>query len=826
VSGISVSPLGRLQVSPPETACPGIQSGLPLKIAGIVFWGLMATGLIIASGAMSLLEREMLNNYQSNAGQAVSSIQAILNVSPDANAEVLSRKISEVIQELDIRAVSIERGLEIITIGAVDEHHSVYAAPLPYADSRSDAGASLLITVYEPPVSEILKEQKKKLMLGMGLAFFTFGVLLQAILQRILTGPFLNMVNTAKKCSRGEEVLFDETRQDEFGYLSSFINKALASLNDRRKELSLALDRATLSEHALFEEKERAEVTLNSIAEGVITIDQKGNIRFMNPVAEGLSGWSQQCATGKHINDIVILVDEQTADHKESLALACLRSNKIERSVESRILVGMNGAEIAVEESAAPMHNLSGETVGAVLVLEDVRQKKLLTEQLSYQASHDPLTGLFNRNEFERRIQLAMEGNPDDHVESALCYMDLDQFKVVNDTCGHIAGDELLCQLGRLLLEKIRDSDTVARLGGDEFGILLSGCSIHHAERLAADLRKAIHDFDFWWEGKSFNVGASIGLVPLSQSTQSVTEALAAADVACYAAKEHGRGQVHVYEPDDKDLNRRRSDMEWVGKIRQALKEDRFQLYLQPIVPAANVGTQHYHAEILLRMLDEEGTIIAPGYFLGAAEQYGLMPLIDEWVLGNTFKWLASDSGRQPADSLISVNLSGQSVSSRVFLPKVVELLQASGVAPAQICFEITETAAVANFEVALKFILLLKGMGCQFAIDDFGNGMSSFTYLKQLPVDYLKIDGSYVKDMLNDPIDRALVEAVNQIGHAMGMQTIAEFVEDDATFRALGKIGVDFAQGYGIGKPLPIELAHHGDQSPTRLLNPVSRSG
>ncbi|MDT8386928.1 MAG: EAL domain-containing protein [Thiogranum sp.] len=814
-------------MSPPETVCPSIQSGLPLKIAGIVFWGLMATGIIIASSAMRLLEREMLDNYQSNAGQAVSSIQAILNVSPDANAEVLSRQIDEVIKKLEIRAVTIERGLETITVGSIDGHLSVYAAALPYAENQSETGASLIVTIYEPPLSEILKEQKKNLMLGMGLAFFTFGVLLQSILQRILTGPFLSMVSTARKCSHGEEVVFDETRQDEFGYLSSFINKALASLNERRRELSLALDRAMLSEHALFEEKERAEVTLNSIAEGVITIDQKGNIRFMNPVAEGLSGWSQQCATGKHINEIVILIDDRTADHIESLALACLRSNKIERSLESRLLIGLSGAEIAVEESAAPMHNLSGETVGAVLVLEDVRQKKLLTEQLSYQASHDPLTGLFNRNEFERRVQLALEGTPNDRDESALCYMDLDQFKVVNDTCGHIAGDELLCQLGRLLLEKIRDSDTVARLGGDEFGILLSGCSIHHAERLAAELRKAIHDFDFWWEGKSFNVGASIGLVPLSQSTQSVTEALAAADVACYAAKEHGRGQVHVYEPDDKDLNRRRSDMEWVGKIRRALKEDRFQLYLQPIVPVSSVGNRHYHAEILLRMLDEEGTVIAPGCFLGAAEQYGLMPLIDEWVLGNTFEWLGSDSGRQPTDSLISVNLSGQSMSSRAFLPKVVELLHASGVAPQQICFEITETAAVANFEVALEFIRFLKGMGCQFAIDDFGNGMSSFTYLKQLPVDYLKIDGSYVKDMLNDPIDRALVEAVNQIGHAMGMQTIAEFVEDDATFRALAKVGVDFAQGFGIGEPRPIGLAiHQGDQSSAGLLSPASRSG
>lgn len=810
----------------PAQPSPQIQSGLPLKIAGIVFWGLVAVGLIIVAASVKWLENGFKTHYQSVSNQAVLSIQAIVNQSPEAPPDRLRSQIGAVIEQLGIPAATIERGIESVTIGTRESDYTSYTVSLPVqAVNPPKLATDVVITLFQHPVSEILKSRKKQLLVIMGSLFFVFGLVLQWILQRVLTRPFLQMVRTAESCTRGKPVLFDETRADEFGYLSGFINQALAALKQRQDELSHALDRAVASEHALFEEKGRAEVTLNSIAEGVITTDRKGNVRFMNPAAERLSGWTQQEATGKHINEIVHLIDEHSGDHLESLALGCLRSGVVERSIEGRMLLNKEGMKIAVEELASPMRDYSRDTVGAVLVFDDIRQKKELTERLSYQASHDPLTGLYNRAEFERRVHLVLESaSAGESSQSALCYMDLDQFKIVNDTCGHIAGDELLRQLGHLLQSRIRESDTIARLGGDEFGVLFQGCSMQDAGRLAADLRKSIHDFNFWWEGKPFGVGASIGLVPLSSTTQSVTEALASADVACYAAKEHGRNQVHVYEPDDKELKRRRSEMQWVGQIRHALRENRFQLHMQPVTAVVHGQNHQQHGEILLRMQDEQGAVIAPGRFMVAAEQYGLMPAIDEWVLKRAFHWLATQVALTQSKIILGINLSAQSLSSRTFLHKVVKMLDDSAVPPEQVCFEITETTAIGNYEIALKFIRLFKGMGCRFAIDDFGSGMSSFAYLKQMPFDYLKIDGSYVTDLLRDPIDRALVEAVNQIGHSMGMQTIAEFVEDPATLSALAEIGVDYAQGYAIGRPEPLSLPEEPATSAIVAASPSSR--
>jgi len=614
------------------------------------------------------------------------------------------------------------------------------------------------------------------------------------------------MVATAQTFSEGHDSRFDEARNDEFGYLARFINRALDNLTLRQNELVTALDRARASEHALYEEKERAEVTLHSIAEGVITTDKSGRVRYMNPVAESLSGRSQQEATGLAIGNVLDLIDETSGEKIDSSVLQCLRDDTVARAITGRILVKPDGDEIPVEESAAPIRDNSGDTIGAVLVFEDVSQTRELTRRLSYQASHDALTGLYNRSEFELRLHNALEKASVHNQPVTLCYMDLDQFKLVNDTCGHIAGDRLLRQLAHKLQDALRDSDTIARLGGDEFGVLLQDCSVEDASRLASKLRETVRDHHFSWEGKTFEVGVSIGVVPISTDTHDVTEALSAADVACYAAKEHGRDRVHVYETDDAELQRRRSDMLWVSRIRQALKEDRFCLYQQPVIKIGTSGNTISHHEILLRMLDEDGDLLAPDMFLGAAEQFGLMPDIDRWVIRNTLQWLKENASPSLADHQLAINLSGQSLSSSAFLGFVVDLIDASSVDPVNVYFEITETAAIANLKDATRFISMLKGIGCKFSLDDFGSGMSSFQYLKNLPVDYLKIDGSYVRDLVHEPVDRAMVEAVNQIGHAMGMKTIAECVEDQATLDALAVIGVDFAQGYGIAKPAPIQ--------------------
>jgi diguanylate cyclase (GGDEF)-like protein len=426
--------------------------------------------------------------------------------------------------------------------------------------------------------------------------------------------------------------------------------------------------------------------------------------------------------------------------------------------------------------------------------------------ELSYQASHDILTGLYNRAEFDRRLHELIDILKTRETHATLFYMDLDQFKIINDTCGHVAGDELLRQIAQILKAELREADIIARLGGDEFGVLLPGCSASDSSHLASKMLKAVQRFHFSWEGKIFQIGVSIGVVAITPETQSVNKLLSSADVACYAAKEKGRNQVHFYEPNDKEVKRKHGEMLWVSRIRHALKEDSFQLYQQPIIHVVNDASNLAHYEILLRLVNEDGKIIEPATFLGAAELYGLMPEIDDWVLRNTFRWIVKNEQYSQPFSQIAINISGQSISNKIFLDKVVNLLTDSGVNATKVCFEITETSAIANLELAKNFIQALKEMGCHFALDDFGSGMSSFAYLKNLPVDYLKIDGSYVRDLVDDPIDRAMVIAVNQIGHAMGIETIAEFVENQTTLGALAAIGVDYAQGYGIAHPAPID--------------------
>jgi diguanylate cyclase (GGDEF)-like protein len=439
------------------------------------------------------------------------------------------------------------------------------------------------------------------------------------------------------------------------------------------------------------------------------------------------------------------------------------------------------------------------------MVLHDVRHTRVMARELSYQATHDELTGLYNRREFERQLRIAADSARLDERGHALCYLDMDQFKVINDTCGHVAGDELLRQFTALLQKQVRDTDVIARLGGDEFGILLNHCSVENASRLANALVGKVREFRFHWQDRRFDVGVSIGLVAITENNKDVSEILSAADVACYAAKDAGRNRIHVHSEDDNVLRQRHGEMQWVSRLGKALEENRFLLYCQPVVGVAGGQRTVEHYEILLRLQDEAGKIVPPGAFIPAAERYNLMPQIDRWVIRETLALLANQPpGAAPI--VVAINVSGQSLGEKDFLAFVIEAIDNSGVPPQQVCFEITETAAIASFDGAIRFITILRGMGCVFALDDFGSGLSSFNYLKNLRVDYLKLDGYFVKEMLNNPIDHALVEATNQIGHAMGIKTIAEFVENQDILDALRKIGVDYAQGYGIARPCPVE--------------------
>ncbi|MGH8659365.1 MAG: EAL domain-containing protein [Gammaproteobacteria bacterium] len=496
--------------------------------------------------------------------------------------------------------------------------------------------------------------------------------------------------------------------------------------------------------------------------------------------------------------------------HPEDLAMveqAVLRAvNKREPYViEYRLMHRDGGLRWVYEKGQAKTEN------GKVLWLDgaifDITRLRSLTEQLSYQATHDDLTDLTNRREFEQRLKRALGSAYSEKREHALCYLDLDQFKVVNDTCGHIAGDELLRQLSALLRSRVRqDRDTLARLGGDEFGVLMENCSLRDALRVAHQLKEAVQKYRFVWEGKNFHVGLSMGLIPITQTAGSVTDILKAADAACYAAKDKGRNRIHVYHKDSIELAKWSRDIEWVTRINHALEDNRFHLYCQPIVPLRPDQQGLLHYELLVRLEDEQGHIVLPSVFVPAAERYGLNVGLDRWVLEQTLKSLGREPEHLSRLHLCGINISALSVSDEDFLAFVIQQFEHSTVPPQKLCFEITETAVISNIKNATRFIRALKERGCFFALDDFGSGSSSFAYLKRLPVDFLKIDGLFIKDIADDPVIADMVASINDIGHAMGKKTIAEFVASDAIVDKLRQIGVDYAQGSRVGPTRPLD--------------------
>jgi diguanylate cyclase (GGDEF)-like protein/PAS domain S-box-containing protein len=558
------------------------------------------------------------------------------------------------------------------------------------------------------------------------------------------------------------------------------------------------------AQQALFEEKERLTVTFRSIGDAVIVTDVAGRVQYLNPVAEKFLDCEDADVRDMELSALCRIVDEADRQVPIDLVRTCLERGVVVRSRSDCLFTRRDGREFAVEHSAGPIRDRHGNVIGVVLALRDVSEMRRLARQLSHQASHDSLTGLLNRREFERRLDYALQSAKDDNKQHVLCYLDLDQFKVVNDTCGHVAGDQLLMQIAALIAPKVRDSDTLARLGGDEFGVLLEGCSLSKALEIAETLRQVVMDFRFAWGGRTFDVGVSIGVAVISADSGSVTEVLSAADAACYVAKDLGRNRLHVHQPDDVALARHRSEMEWAQRLSGAIKEDRLRLYGQPIV-ALQSGNNLVRHEILVHMLDEDGGIVPPMAFIPAAERYNLMPSVDRWVLSETLSWMRRTS-RIAAPMACCVNLSGRSLCDQRFHEFVMSEIRDAGVDPAHIVFEITETAAVANFAQAQQFIAALKRLGCRFALDDFGSGLSSFAYLKHLPVDYLKIDGNFVRDMASDPVDYAMVEAINHLGHVMGIRTIAEYVETQAVLEKLRTLGVDYAQGFAISHPLPLD--------------------
>ena len=563
-------------------------------------------------------------------------------------------------------------------------------------------------------------------------------------------------------------------------------------------------------EAQLFEEKERVQVTLASIGDAVLTTDAEGGITFMNAAAARLTGWKQEEANGLPVETIMVLIDEET---RETVPNAVDRYSRIEPAPEAarhKLLITRDGHEISIEDSAAPIHGRDGALLGMVMVFHDVTTSRALARQMNWQVAHDQLTGLVSRQEFERRLGELVDQARQSGGQHALLYMDMDNFKIVNDTSGHLAGDELLKQLAFLLSEHMRRNDILGRLGGDEFGALLENCPLEKAKSIAETLRAMVSEFRFVWGGKMFEVGLSIGLVMVKPDTASLVEAMSAADMACYAAKEAGRNRVHVYMPGNLENEFKQQEMSLVSDIRAALEKGRFELYGQEILALHPAPGQHRHFEVLVRMLDAQGKLVPPGVFIPAAERYGLIQAVDRWVAEQAMALLAQAGAASDVD--LSINLSGLFFREDRISDYLRNVVIQSRIDPARLTFEITETAAISQLSKAVNFMREVKSLGCLFSLDDFGSGMSSFAYLKALPVDTLKIDGAFVRDMLEDPADRAFVEAIHRVAHTLGKKTVAEFAETPEIVEALREIGIDYAQGYGVGKPRLLAAILRGD--------------
>ncbi|TCV87340.1 EAL domain-containing protein [Sulfurirhabdus autotrophica] len=554
---------------------------------------------------------------------------------------------------------------------------------------------------------------------------------------------------------------------------------------------------------------------VDSSGEGIFSVDVDLHCTFANQAAASILGYKSEDLIGQHIHTLFhskqedgnLLPIEDIPIYKVISSGLGMEANEV--------FWNRNGHAIPVQYQCNPIHE-SGSVSGAVVVFRNVSEARATAKKLDYLATHDALTGQLNRHAFEQRLANVIKHAYEDEFNHVLCYIDLDQFKIVNDTCGHAAGDELLRQLSEMIQNNLRRTDIFARLGGDEFGLLFANCPMEKAKVLAQELLSRISEYRFSWNNKLFSLGASIGMAELNRHIPDTSTAMSAVDAACYVAKERGRNRLHIYQANDLDLNQRHMEIEWVARIKTALNEDRFFLMAQSIVLVDQPHVQHQHMELLLRMYDEEGKIINPGSFIPAAERYGLMTEVDKWVVKEALKQLTLHPQYLQQIVHCCINLSGQSISDEKFLAFLLEQLAQHPAAAKHLCLEITETAAVTNLSHASQFMRSIKEKGCSFSLDDFGSGMSSFAYLKNLPVDFLKIDGNFVRDINHDKVDYAMVEAIHRVGNVMGIKTIAEFVENNLILGHLKDIGVDCAQGFGIHKPEPL------DKFLSKTINPV----
>ena len=793
---------------------PFIQNSLPTKIAGIVFWGMALIGMLAAGLLLNGQAQEQLTRNTSNALQLAQRIGETLERHPaplllQTNRVRLLQMTESMRKTLGFEALELTDASDALSFGELHPAQFVVTLALPIrAMQPGHLPRDIQVTVYFRNPNESVFEQRKNILLGIGLVIIVFGFILQQILQRLLSQPFANMVACATQSADGNiDARFDESRSDEFGFLAKFINRALDSLMQQQTQLQATLARARQSEAALFREKERAEVTLYSITDAVITTSATTHIQYMNPAAERLTGWSNKEAHDLPLAAVIQIMHEISGEPLPDPMQVCLRNNAAETLAQHGVLLRRDGTQVAIETSAAPMCNDQDDVFGAVIVFQDVRHMRQLTRQLSYQASHDALTDLPNRILLNDRLSQAIAAAlREPGQQGVLMELDLDHFKEINDTLGHPAGDEILRQVSQRLSKTLRGSDTLARLGGDEFAILLPG--VQDGRTAAARVAQLVLDSfaePFFYLDNEMYLGAGIGIVLFPEHGKDTIALMSRADVAMYDAKHKDVGFLFYDLANDPNTQKK---LHLSSELRHALERNEFILHYQPQIDIRSGSI--YGVEALIRWHHPERGLISPDEFIPHAESTGLINPITEWVIRTALEqcqqWHSAGLELQ-----VAVNVSARSFLDPKFVDKVGRLLgEHSACAPARMEMEVTESVLMADIEHGARVLTQISNLGMAITIDDFGTGYSSLAYLKKLPITSIKVDKSFVLNMAHDDNDAVIVRSIIDLAHNLGYKVVAEGVEDRDILDFLAILGCDFAQGYHIARPLSKdELAH-----------------
>jgi diguanylate cyclase (GGDEF)-like protein/PAS domain S-box-containing protein len=767
--------------------------GPQLILSSIVLWSLTCAVLAVGIGVLLVRKRRQeraVDEFSQQVWQLTRESSAVGRIGIEGKTESLGQlgtAVNELLENLEQRGARLHDREQLFQrlVETVHDAVLVHRKYILFANTR-------FLSLLSMSAAEVV---------GKPLANFVapeYVELVQSNLQRRLAGE--------AAAERYEIELVGQHGEVSRVELSS-------TLIDSAGEPALLLTALEMLPHSTPTEgssRPRAMVTLDAMGESVITVDAESRIDYVNHAAEALLGQTFDQVVGKSFAEVASLVDENDRRSLGDPIRKALTAGGRVTMGKRAVLVPVNdaGRERSVEISVTPLKSDTNDTLGLVLVLHDTSELRGLTRQMTYQATHDALTGLVNRREFERRLSEAMDSAQTGDAAHALCYLDLDRFKAVNDTCGHTAGDNMLREIATIIKEAVRDSDTVGRIGGDEFALLLVGCPLEKARQIADDVVRAVNDFRFVWRDKIFNIGVSIGLVEIGRGGGSIEDIMNSADSACYVAKKQGGIHVHVYSAREEANARHSGEIHWLQKLQGALRDNKFELYYQPIVHAQSTGVRGPALEVFVRLeAENDQPAAAPGEFIRAAERYRLMPHVDRWVVQTVLSALGRGGMKLPPGRSVAINIAGQTLGDAEFLEFVVECFDHTGAHPSDICFEVTESAVVANLDHGRRFIAVLHGMGCEFALDDFGSGLTSFSTLKTLPVDYLKIDGSFIKNIAADTVNQGMVAAMIELSRSLNFRVMAEHVEDELSLDKVKGMGIDFVQGFLIGRPQPLSV-------------------